>query len=163
MAAFLALPLLYAMVYLANKFLLKNHLSFSQTGLIPVSLLLTIAGVAHFFFTKTMVAMMPDILPFKLELVYITGIIEILAAIGLLIKRYRMLTAILLLVFLIAVLPANIVGAMKRLPAGGMEKGEAYLYFRIPLQFFFMAWVYYFAIFKNQKSNLHDSSGYRKT
>ncbi|HEX8377155.1 MAG TPA: hypothetical protein VF602_05010 [Pedobacter sp.] len=154
MAAFLALPILFAIVYLANKFLFKNRLNHAQTGLIPVSLLLTIAGVAHFFFTKTMVAMMPDIIPFKLELVYFTGIIEILAAIGLLLKRFRWLTGILLLIFLIAVLPANIVGAMKRLPAGGMEKGEAYLYFRIPLQFFFMAWVYYFAIFKNRKSNL---------
>ncbi|HEY0054439.1 MAG TPA: hypothetical protein VGB63_03695 [Pedobacter sp.] len=163
MAAFLALPLLYAMVYLVNKFLFKSHLSFSQIGLIPVSLLLTIAGVAHFFFTKTMIAMMPDIVPFKSELVYLTGIIEIMAAIGLLIKRYRMLTGILLLVFLIAVLPANIVGAMKRLPAGGMEKGEAYLYFRIPLQFFFLAWVYYFAILKTKKAKCNDSSGYRKT
>jgi uncharacterized membrane protein len=153
MAAFLALPLLYGLVYLVNTFLLKGRLSFSQTGLIPVSLLLLIAGVAHFFFTKTMVAMMPEIVPYKLELVYFTGIIEILAAIGLLLNRFRWLTGILLLIFLIAVLPANIVGAMKRLPAGGMDKGVAYLYFRIPLQFFFMAWVYYFAIFKNARNN----------
>jgi uncharacterized membrane protein len=107
--------------------------------------------------------MMPDIIPFKLELVYLTGIIEILAAISLLLNRFRFLTGILLLIFLVAVLPANIVGAMKRLPAGGMEKGVAYLYFRIPLQFFFMAWVYYFAIFKNSKNEQHDSSGHRKT
>jgi uncharacterized membrane protein len=104
-----------------------------------------------------MVAMMPAILPYKLELVYITGIIEIMAAVGLLLKRFRQLTGVLLLIFLLAVLPANIVGAMKQLPAGGMEKGVVYLYFRIPLQFFFMAWVYYFAIYTRKK---HDQSAH---
>ncbi len=158
MSAFLALPLIYGLVYLANKSLLKNRLSHSQTGLIPVSLLLVIAGIAHFFFSKTMVAMIPDMLPYKLELVYFTGVLEILAAIGLLLPKWRVLTSILLLIFLLAVLPANIVGALKRLPAGGMEKGQAYLYFRIPLQFFFMAWVYYFGIYIPKKQQ-NDQAG----
>ena len=129
-----------------------NKLSFELTGLIPVSLLLIFAGIAHFFYTKVMVDMMPEIIPLKLELVYLTGILELIAAIGLLYKNTRKITGILLIVFLLAILPANISGSLKRIPIGGMDKGASYLWFRIPMQFFFIGWIYYFSIFKNERS-----------
>jgi uncharacterized membrane protein len=53
---------------------------------------------------------------------------------------------VLLIVFFIAVLPANVVGSIKQVQMGGMEYGTAYLWFRIPLQIFFIWWTWYFAL-----------------
>ena len=90
--------------------------------------------------------MLPIFLPCKAGIVYATGFLEFIAAAGLLTKSYSRLTSIWLIVFFLAVLPANIVGSLNQVALGGMEKGADYLYFRIPLQLFFIAWVYYFGI-----------------
>lgn len=42
-----------------------------------------------------------------------------------------------------------IIGSLKRILSGGMAKGANYLYFRIPLQIFFIVWTYYFGIAVN--------------
>ena len=93
-----------------------------------------------------MVAMLPDFVPFKQAVVYGTGIFEFAAAIGLLMNKYSRLTSILLIIFFICILPANILGSIERVKLGGMEYGPAYLFFRIPLQMFFIGWTYYFGI-----------------
>jgi uncharacterized membrane protein len=93
-----------------------------------------------------MIEMMPDFLPYKRETVYLTGILELLAVIGLLIDKTAKLTAVLLIVLFISILPANIVGSLKQVNLGGMENGAMYLLFRIPLQILFIAWTYYFGI-----------------
>ena len=108
--------------------------------------MLVITGVAHFTKTEAMVAMLPDFMPYKEVVVYLTGVMEILAAIGLLTSKYSRRTSILLILFFICILPANIVGSMKSVALGGMENGPSYLYFRIPLQIFFIAWTYYFGL-----------------
>ncbi len=93
-----------------------------------------------------MVAMIPDIVPFKKETVYLTGILEIMASIGLLTKKFARMTSIILILFFPTILPANIIGNIKEVELGGMEKGVNYLYFRIPLQLLFISRVYYFGI-----------------
>ena len=68
---------------------------------------------------------------------------------GLLIPRLQEITAWLLIVFFIVILPANISAALKHIDyeKGTYEgPGANYLWFRVPLQLFFMAWVYYFVI-----------------
>jgi uncharacterized membrane protein len=50
----------------------------------------------------------------------------------------------------LAILPANVIGAFQRVELGGMENGPDYLYFRVPLQFLFIGWVYYFGIFRRR-------------
>jgi len=90
---------------------------------------------------------MPDFLPAKEALVYFTGVLEILFGIGLLFESTRRITSVLLLLFLLAVLPANIVATLRHVDipsATYTGPGVSYLWFRIPLQLFFMAWVYYF-------------------
>ena len=89
---------------------------------------------------------MPDFLPYKRETVYLTGIFELLAILGLLINKTAKLTAVLLIIFFLSILPANVIGSLKQVNLGGMENGAMYLLFRIPLQFFFIAWAYYFGI-----------------
>ncbi|MBL4655553.1 MAG: hypothetical protein JKY33_07005 [Bacteroidia bacterium] len=108
--------------------------------------MMLLAGIAHFVKTDLMVEMMPEIVPFKKETVYLTGILEIVASIGLLTQKFARMTSIMLILFFLAILPANIIGSIKEVELGGMEKGINYLYFRIPLQLLFIIWVYYFGI-----------------
>jgi len=125
-----------------------------------MGIMLFFTGAAHFFKTGEMVAMMPDFIPFKTEIVYLTGLLEIGAALALIFQIKTRLVSILLIVFFIAVLPANIVGSMKQVSLGGMEYGTAYLYFRIPFQLLIICWVYYFGI-RTSKTVSYGTQGLR--
>ena len=136
----------FILLFAVNKFFLKNRLSLSLVGRAALAVMLTVTGIAHFTSTDLMIEMMPDFLPYKRETVYLTGILELSAVIGLLINKTAKSTAVLLIIFFISILPANIVGSLKQVNLGGMENGAMYLLFRIPLQIFFIAWTYYFGI-----------------
>lgn len=136
----------FAVLYLIDRFLLGGKLGISLTGRIAMAVMLLITGVAHFTLTEEMIAITPEFVPLKREIVYFTGVCELLAAIGLLWSKTAKLTAIVLMVFFVLVLPANIIGTLKSVPVGGMDYGIWYLLFRIPLQIFFIWWVYYFGI-----------------
>ncbi len=140
----------FILLFAVNKFFLKNRLSLSLVGRAALAVMLTVTGIAHFTSTDLMIEMMPDFLPYKRETVYLTGILELSAVIGLLINKTAKSTAVLLIIFFISTLPANIVGSLKQVNLGGMENGAMYLLFRIPLQIFFIAWTYYFGIKINQ-------------
>ncbi len=142
----------FAVLFAVNRFLLKDKFNLSLIGRIPMSLMLLATGIAHFTSTDPMIEMMPEFLPAKRELVYFTGICELLAVVGLVWSKTAKLTSVLLIIFFLAVLPANIAGSLKSVQFGGMEYGALYLLFRIPLQIFFIFWVYYFGIRIN-KSN----------
>ncbi len=93
--------------------------------------------------------MIPGFIPFKNALVFVTGIFEIIAGIGLLFTNYRTITAWSLIIFFLLMLPANIHAAIKKVDyqKGNFEgSGINYLWFRIPLQIFFIAWVYFFSV-----------------
>jgi uncharacterized membrane protein len=111
-----------------------------------MSCLLFVAGIAHFTSVEPMVQMMPDIIPYKLELVYFTGVCEFSAAVGLLWNKTARLTGLVLIVFFIAILPANIDGALRSVDFGGMVDGPIYLAFRIPMQILFIVWTWIFAV-----------------
>jgi len=118
-------------------------------GRIAMSAMLLFTAIGHFVYSKGMTLMMPAFIPFKKELVFFTGIIEIIAAVGLLLPRFQRITGWLLVIFFILILPANIHAAVKKIDyqkgtTGG--SGAAYLWFRVPLQLLFIAWVYFFAI-----------------
>ncbi len=146
MAPLIILLATFGLSAVANRFLLKGKLSLAFVGRASLALMLVATGAAHFTSTGPMVEMMPEALPMKREVVYLTGVLEWAAAAGLLVDRLSRPTAILLAVFFIAVLPANVVGSLKRVPLGGMENGPAYLFFRIPLQALFIFWAYYFGV-----------------
>ncbi len=56
---------------------------FVNSGSIAMSAMLLFTSMGHFLYAKGMSMMLPEFLPFKIELVYFTGILEIAAAIGL--------------------------------------------------------------------------------
>ena len=146
MSTLIILIVSFTFLWVVNAYVINGYLSHGQVGRISLSLMLLFTGTAHFYKTFEMVQMMPEFLPYKTALVYITGVLEILGAVGLLIERTAKLASIALILFFLAVLPANIIGSMKQVQLGGMENGPAYLYFRIPFQFLLIWWTYYFGI-----------------
>ncbi len=138
----------FALCVLATKVFRGNY-EFAVSARIAMSAMLVFTAVGHFAFTKGMTMMLPPFVPFKTEVIYLTGIIEILAAIGLFIPSARLATGWLLIVFFILLLPANIYAAIKHIDyQKGTFQGNGlnYLWFRVPLQLLFIIWTYLSAI-----------------
>jgi uncharacterized membrane protein len=113
-----------------------------------LSLFFIFTAIGHFLRTEGMAAMLPASVPYRVGLIYITGIFELLGAIGVWIPRLTKLTGVLLILMLIGILPANIYSAINRVDFGGHGAGPAYLLVRIPFQFF-VIWLTYFATEQN--------------
>jgi uncharacterized membrane protein len=117
---------------------------------IAMAVMLLFTAVAHFVFTKGMAMMLPGFVPFRKGLVYFTGVAETAAAAGLLLNGWFANTGVLLILLFTAMLPANVHAAVHHIDhekANTSGKGPSYLWFRVPLQFFFMAWVYFLILY----------------
>lgn len=127
----------------------REDLYFS--GRLALCVMLLFTSIAHFVFIKGMILMVPPFIPNPLKklIILITGIIEIAGAAGIMIYETRVTAGYLLVIFLIAMLPANVYATQRRV---NMEEGDFsgpgiyYLIFRIPMQLFLIVWTYYFAI-----------------
>lgn len=131
--------------------LLTGEWNWVLAGNIAMAIMLLFTAIGHFVFTKGMTMMLPDFIPFKKELVYLTGLIEVVAAAGLLIPSLRQMTAGFLVVFFVLLLPANVYAAYKRVDyQKGTYDGEGlrYLWFRVPLQLLFIGWVIFFGLYR---------------
>jgi uncharacterized membrane protein len=97
------------------------------------------AGVMHFVKPRPYEAIMPPYVPRHREMVYASGVAEIVGGAGLMSSR-RDLAGWWLLATLAAVFPANLHMALRaddyRVPGG-----RAALYARLPFQLVFAAWV----------------------
>ncbi|TRW99921.1 DoxX family protein [Flavobacterium gawalongense] len=118
-------------------------------GRISMAVMLGFTAIGHFAFTKGMTMMLPDFIPSKSEVIYLTGVIEIIAAVGLLIPSFRVWTGWALILFFILLLPGNIKAAIDHIDyQTGSHNGNGlnYLWFRIPLQILFIVWTYFSTI-----------------
>ena len=125
--------------------IIKKEYDFALSARIAMSIMLCFTAIGHFAFTKGMSMMIPSFIPFKTSLVYITGFLEILLAIGLLIPKLKVMIGWTLIIFLVLMLPANIYASMHNInfQKGTFDgNGLSYLWFRIPLQFLFIVWTY---------------------
>jgi len=138
----------FVIALLAIRFLRKKF-DFRLAGIIAISAMLIFTSIGHFMYTDGMTMMMPDFVPFRRELVYVTGVIEIVAAVALLIPKFRRETAWFLILFFVLLLPANIHAAIRHVDyqnANLNGPGPEYLWFRVPLQVLFIVWVYFSCI-----------------
>lgn len=125
------------MLYLSIKYLIhyKGGIYMRLILRSLYSMILLGAGTLHFVREKSFRRIVPPILPFKKALVLITGIFEIIFSMTLWIRKGQALTSKLLALFMIAVFPANIYMAVKRIPLRGKGKANPWLvYLRLPLQ-----------------------------
>ena len=125
--------------------IIKKEYDFALSARIAMSIMLVFTAIGHFVFTKGMSMMIPSFIPYKESFVRLTGVFEILLAIGLLIPRLKVISGWALVIFLVFMLPANIYAAIHNInyQKGTFDgNGLAYLWFRIPLQILFIAWTY---------------------
>ncbi len=87
--------------------------------------------------------MLPPSVHYRVELIYITGVLELLGAIGVWLPQLMKITGICLILMLVAVLPANIYSALNHVEFGGHESGPIYLLVRVPFQLLVLAWTYF--------------------
>jgi uncharacterized membrane protein len=136
-------------IALGVTYFMQHEANINVSGRIAMSVMLLFTAIGHFKFTKGMAMMLPAFIPAKKQMVLLTGFIETAAAIGLLIPSTIKITGILLIVFFVLILPANIYAAVKKIDlekANYNGSGLNYLWFRIPLQMLFIGWVYWFAL-----------------
>ena len=110
-----------------------------------------IIGILHFIFPDPFMKIMPHFIPFKKELVCISGLFEILLGLGLLFKSTKKMAGWGLILLLIAVFPANISMAFKNIDFGVIPQWALWL--RLPLQFVLM-WLVWKAADLGFKKNL---------
>jgi uncharacterized membrane protein len=108
--------------------------------------------VGHLVETEGMVEMLPTWVPFRIALVYLTGLLELLIAIALFIPRYQPLAAKLAIAVFVIFFPANIYAALNGIGLGGHQWGLVYLLIRGPLQIILIAWAYFLCVKGHNKS-----------
>ena len=102
------------------------------------------AGAMHFLAPRPYIAIVPDALPHKREIVYVSGVAELAGGAGVLIPATRRAAAWWLILTLIAIFPANLNMAVDadrfaRVP-------EPLLWARLPVQGLLIAWVWRVAV-----------------
>ena len=140
----LAAPLLLSKIL--NRLTKREFTGSRLAGCIGICLVFWFTGVGHFIKTEPMAEMLPPCVPGRIPLVYVTGVIEIAAAVAVLIPRTRWMTGWVLVVMLVAFLPVNIYAAVNHIGMGGHQWGPIYLLIRIPLQAILVAWIWWFAV-----------------
>jgi uncharacterized membrane protein len=99
-------------------------------------------AAAHFNSMRAdMIAMVPPSVPNPAFMVTFTGVCEILGALGLLVPQTRRLAAVALIVFLVAVLPANIHAAQAGVTLRGAPATP--ILPRVALQVLFMVLIWW--------------------
>jgi len=115
-------------------------------GRISLALVFLFTASGHFVKTRSMSEMLPPWVPGRVPIIYVTGLLEITGAAGLLVSSTYRLSGTCLILFMLAVLPTNIYAALKRVDMGGHGQGPRYLLVRVPLQLVLMIWTYWFAV-----------------
>ena len=88
--------------------------------------------------------MIPEPLPKSLRLIYLTGLLQIAGAIGLLVPALRRLAGVGLVAQLVAMFPANVHAARNGIPFRGRPPTP--LAIRVPVQLVFIVAVWWTAI-----------------
>ena len=104
-----------------------------------------VGGIQHFRVPDFYIPMMPPYLPWHAQLVFLSGVAEVLCGIGVLIPATRKYAAWATIALLIAVFPANIHVAVNNVPVFGATEGAGALgYLRLPFQLVLIAWAWWY-------------------
>ena len=99
-----------------------------------MSFMYVFIGIRHFTNPQYFLDIVPPQLPFKLFLVYLTGLIEIVGGVAILLPKTRKAGAYLLIFLLVSVLPANIYLYVSEIPQSLLGISEADALIRMPFQ-----------------------------
>jgi uncharacterized membrane protein len=119
---------------LAQRWVPGFRMSHGTRARVGVSLFFGVTSSGHFAQTNAMAEMLPPFVPFRRAIIYITGVLQLLGAVGLWVPRLERLTGLYLTLMMIGLLPANVYAAFKRVSFGGHGRGPVYLLVRVPFQ-----------------------------
>ena len=117
----------------------KNYIK--PFSIIVMSWFYISAGLLHFTNTNWFLQIVPPYLPIKLELVYLSGLFEVILGIMLLVPTLRYYAGWGLILLLIAVYPANIYLAQTN--GAAMNTSALVAWGRLPFQFLFIGIAYW--------------------
>ena len=98
---------------------------------------LAVAAIVHWVAPEVFLPSMPPAIPAHAFWVAFTGLLEMLAAVGLWVPALRRTTSLCLVVYFVAILPAHFHVAMNDIPMFGLR--NPWLWIRIPFQAVFIA------------------------
>jgi uncharacterized membrane protein len=111
--------------------------AWSTSARYALAVMFLFTSLAHFTKMKhDLVRMVPSVFPRPLLVIYVTGVLEFLGAVGLLLPNFRAPAAFCLMVLLIAMFTANVKAARDRLVLRG--KPATALWVRAPMQLLFI-------------------------
>jgi uncharacterized membrane protein len=121
--------------------------SWREAGLVAVAIMFLFTGITHFTGMKhDYAAMLPGPLSGNLGIIYLSGVLEIAGAVGLLVPRTRRLVGICLALYLVAVFPGNVYAALNEVPFRGEPPTPLWL--RTPIQLLFIGMVLWTSVMK---------------
>ncbi len=136
----------YLFLSLIARYVKQIRISKVDKGCLALSVMFLFTGAFHFLIEEKLILLIPEFIPLRLELVYLSGIIELIFAGGFLFPKTRTLTGKMSIIFLILVFPGNVYGAIQHVELGGHVYGPVYLFFRLPLQVFLIYWIFHFSL-----------------
>ena len=111
--------------------------TWQHSAVYALAVMFVFTGTAHFNKMKHDLArMIPAVFPKPMLLIYVTGVLEFLGALGLLLPQFRRLAGICLALMLIGLFVANVNAALRGVTLRG--KPATALWLRTPMQIFFI-------------------------
>jgi len=112
-----------------------------QIGLtLTLALLLCVAGITHFLKSRQYLRIVPSFLPFRLFIVQASGVLELMAGVGLLFHSTRYDAGLAVLIMMVGFLPLHIWDVFRERPAMG---SKMLAWIRLPLQGVLIVWSWY--------------------
>ena len=103
---------------------------------IVFAIFMVYAGVQHFLKPAFYIPFVPSFLPFAMAIIYLSGIMEIILGLMLILPKYRRIGALGILILMLAFLPIHFWDVFSDTPAIGNHQAAL---IRLPVQFLFIA------------------------
>ena len=143
MTVFVLIFVFTGILFLAKKLGVSSLESFKKCERIGTGMTFIFTGISHFVAPDTFMKLMPPPIPEPLLMIYVSGFFEILGGIGLIVSRTKRFAGYGLILLLLAVFPANVYVARENVQLGGLMNYSFYQWFRLPLQFVLIFWVWW--------------------
>lgn len=106
---------------------------------ILLAIFMIYAGIQHFIKPLFYTPFIPDFLPYEMGIIYISGLLEIILGVFLLIPKFAKLASTGVVILMLVFLPIHIWDVFSDTPAIGSHKAAL---IRLPVQLLFIGWAY---------------------
>jgi uncharacterized membrane protein len=141
---------------------IRSFQSFWDAGRLSAVVMFIQVGIMHLTRPEDLVYMIEAFMPYPYEVIILSGVAEIVLALGLLWQRTRKPAGWLLMAQLAAMFPANIYVAVMELPApSGLPASPWYTWTRLLFQPVYIWWIWKCAV-QNRNRSYPGSSGIKE-